>query len=135
VADDSLVLFAVVLAAIFGFLSFLNTLGMHLAVRVIKVRVVKILGRIEKAMDDPVGYVVPIIEKGIQRLNDDKEFRDHIGGGIAFATRTARDAMLSKTPELDADGKPKPAARGWIKTVMELAGVAQQLGFLKAPKV
>jgi hypothetical protein len=134
-ADDFWVLVAVTLAATFGFLSFLNTLGMHIAVREIKTRVVRILGRIEKAMDDPVGYTVPVVEGFIQKLNDDKEFRDHVGGAVAFATRTARDAMLSKTPELDANGKPKPAARGWIKTVMDLAGVAQQLGLLKAPKV
>lgn len=122
------------LAATFGFLSFLNTLGMHLAVREIKTRVVRILGRVEKAMDSPVDYVVPIIEKGIQRLNDDKEFRDHVAGGITFAVNTAKSAVLSKEPELDKDGKPKPPKRGWIKSVMDLAEIGAQLGLIKLPK-
>lgn len=131
--DDWWVLVAVTLAAVFGFLSFLNTLGMHLAVREIKTRVVRILGRVEKAMDAPVDYIVPIIETGIQRLNDDKEFRAHVAGGITFAINTAKAAVLAKV-ELDADGKPKPAKKGWLKTVMELAEVAQTLGLLKMPK-
>lgn len=131
--DDFWVLVAVTLAAGFGFLSFLNTLGMHLAVREIKKRVVRILTRVEKAMDDPVGYIAPVVQGFVVKLNDDKEFRLHIGGAIAFAARTALTAA-SGPPEVGADGKPKPATRGWLKTITDLAGVAQQFGLLKIPK-
>lgn len=134
---DIWIVLGVSLAAGFGFLSFLNTLGMHLAVRHLKKRVLKVIDRIDGIMDNPVDAFAPQIVKFIEKMNDDEKLRVSIGGGLTFATKTMMAAATgSDAPKLDKDGKPIPQApkpKGIIGQLMAGAQLLEQLGFIKLP--
>lgn len=141
---ETYIVIAVTLAAVFGFLSFLNTLGIHIAVRALKKRIDRILKRVEKAMDDPIGTAVPLVKAAVERLNDDSELRGHLGGVLTWAGRTAGAAaavsmkaeFTGEEPAVDKDGKPLPPKKkkGVLGGLMGLLEIGQAFGLVPKMK-
>ena len=134
--DEWYVIAAVTLAAAFGFLSFLNTLGMHLAIRELKKRAIHIMNRVERAMDDPTAAIAPHVIKFIERLNDDKKLRGHVIGALIFGVNTMKNAVTGKETVVDKDGKviEKKKPGGIVGQIQGILEFAQGIGILKAPK-
>lgn len=142
-ADDWLVV-GVVVASVLAFGSFVNMVGVHLAVRAIKKRIDRILKRVEKAMDDPIGTAVPLVKAAVERLNDDSELRGHLGGVLTWAGRTAGAAaavsmkaeFTGEEPAVDKDGKPLPPKKkkGVLGGLMGLLEIGQAFGLVPKMK-
>lgn len=137
--SDALVVIGVAIAATFGFLSFLNTLGIHFAVRHLKKRITRILDRIDGVMDDPTSALAPHVSKFVERMNDDEGLRTSIHAGITFAVKTMMGAAgLKDEVKLDKNGKPIPGSdapkpKGIIGQVVAAAKVLADLGIIKLP--
>lgn len=142
-ADDWLIV-GVVVASVLAFGSFVNMVGVHLAVRAIKKRIDRILKRVEKAMDDPIGTAVPLVKAAVERLNDDSELRGHLGGVLTWAGRTAGAAaavsmkaeFTGEEPAVDKDGKPLPPKKkkGVLGGLMGLLEIGQAFGLVPKMK-
>lgn len=130
---DLLELAIVIGAAVLAFFSFVNNLAMRAAIVHLKKRADRMFDRIEKAMDDPTGTLVPHVEKMIQRLNDDKEFRVHLGGAVTWFVTTAKTAVMSGRTADEKPGPngepPKKKKGGILSMLAKGAEVAEALGF------